>query len=254
MVTDLGLADKRVVVTGAAGGLGQAFAVAFARAGARVLAADVNPDGLEDTAALMAETGNKGLTARVDVTCGESCRALVALAERDLGGVDVLVNNAAVYAGLERRPFEEIDEEVWDKVMAVNIKGVWQASRAVSPVMRRNGGGAIVNIASATVFSGSPQWMHYVASKGAVIAMTRSMARELGDDRIRVNVLAPGFTLTDASLDLIEDARSYGVSRGALKRPAEVEDIVGGALYLASPLADYVTGQTLVVDGGRQFI
>ena len=134
--------------------------------------------------------------------------------------------------------------------MAVNVKGVWQMSRAILPLMRQAGSGAIVNVASATVFSGSPQWLHYVASKGAVIAMTRAMARELGDDRIRVNVLAPGFTLTKASLDLIEDAETYGVTRGALKRAAEAEDMVGGAVYLASELAGFVTGQTLIVDGG----
>jgi NAD(P)-dependent dehydrogenase (short-subunit alcohol dehydrogenase family) len=166
----------------------------------------------------------------------------------------VLINNAAIYAGLERKSFTEIEEDVWDKVMAVNVKGVWQMTRAVTPLMKGAGAGAIVNVASATVFSGSPQWMHYVASKGAVIAMTRSLARELGDDNIRANVIAPGFTLTEASLDLIEDAETYGVTRGALKRSADAKDMVGSALYLASDLAGFVTGQTLIVDGGRQFI
>ena len=137
--------------------------------------------------------------------------------------------------------------------MAVNVKGVWQMTRAVTPLMQAAGAGAIVNVASATVFSGSPQWMHYVASKGAVIAMTRALARELGDDNIRANTIAPGFTLTEASLDLIEDAETYGVTRGALKRAAEARDMVGSALYLASDLAGFVTGQTLIVDGGRQF-
>ncbi len=170
-----------------------------------------------------------------------------------MGGVDVLVNNAAMYGGLERRNFEDLDEDIWDKVMAVNVKGVWQMCRAFSPALRASKG-AIVNIASATVFSGSPQWMHYVASKGAVIGLSRTMAKEMGTDGVRVNVLAPGFTMTEASLGLMENARSYGVDRAALKRPAEVEDIVGGALMLASPLSSYMTGQTLVIDGGRQFI
>jgi NAD(P)-dependent dehydrogenase (short-subunit alcohol dehydrogenase family) len=120
--------------------------------------------------------------------------------------------------------------------------------------MQRRGRGKIVNIASATVFSGSPLWAHYVASKGAVIALTRTMAREAGDHGITVNALAPGFTLTDASLGLIEDAASYGVSRGAIKRAAYADDMVGAALFLASPASDFVTGQTLIVDGGRQFI
>lgn len=252
-MSDLNLQGKRAVITGAAGGLGRAFAEGFAKAGAEVLVADINAEGCAETVALIEAAGGKAHATSVDVTDRESCIALARTAETTLGGVDVLVNNAAIYAGLERRTLEDIDEVVWDRVMAVNVKGVWQVSRALTPVMRKGGGGAIVNVSSATVFSGSPQWLHYVASKGAVIAMSRAMARELGDDNIRVNVLAPGFTLTEASLGLMDDAASYGVTRGALKRAAGAEDMVGGALYLASPLAGFVTGQTLIVDGGRQF-
>lgn len=253
-MSDLGLEGKRVVVTGAAGGLGRAFAEGFAGAGARVMVADINAEGIAETAGLIRGAGGVAEAVTVDVTTSASCTALAEAAQAAFGGVDILINNAAIYAGLERRDFEEIDEAVWDRVMAVNVKGVWQMSRALSPLMREAGGGAIVNVASATVFSGSPQWMHYVASKGAVIAMTRSMARELGDDGIRVNVIAPGFTLTEASLGLMDDAASYGVTRGALKRASAPQDMVGGALYLASGLAGFVTGQTLVIDGGRQFI
>ncbi|PHP67927.1 dehydrogenase [Zhengella mangrovi] len=254
MVAGLGLQGKRIIVTGAAGGLGRAFAVAFGEAGARVLAADINADGIAETADLVGEAGGQGHCATVDVTSAQSCRALAEAAASDMGGVDVLVNNAALYAGLERRPFMDIDEDVWDRVMAVNIKGVWQATRAIAPLMKAAGGGSIVNIASATVFSGSPQWMHYVASKGAVIAMTRVMAKELGGDNIRANIIAPGFTLTEASYGHMADAKSYGVDRAALKRNAEVEDITGGVLYLASNLSAFVTGQTLIIDGGKQFI
>ncbi|MFC5735990.1 SDR family NAD(P)-dependent oxidoreductase [Sinirhodobacter huangdaonensis] len=252
-MSDLRLTGKRAVVTGAAGGLGRAFAQGFARAGATVLVADINAAGCAETVALIAAAGGVAHATTVDVTSTASCATLAETAGRLLGGVDILVNNAAIYAGLERRALEEIDEAVWDRVMAVNVKGVWQMSRALTPLMRAAGGGAIVNVSSATVFSGSPQWLHYVASKGAVIAMTRAMARELGDAGIRVNVLAPGFTLTEASLGLMEDAASYGVTRGALKRAAGAGDMVGGALYLASDLAGFVTGQTLIVDGGRQF-
>ncbi|MCB1382834.1 MAG: SDR family oxidoreductase [Notoacmeibacter sp.] len=251
---DLGLAGKRVVVSGAAGGLGRAFAEAFGAAGATVLAADINDAGLEETVALVKSAGGKGYSATVDVTEAESCRALAGTARSLMGGADVLVNNAALYAGLQRGPFEELDEAVWDKVMAVNVKGVWQMTRAFAPLLREAGGGSVVNVASATVFSGSPHWMHYVASKGAVIAMTRVMAKEMGTDNIRANVIAPGFTLTEASFGHMADARSYGADRASLKRNAEVDDITGGALYLASPLSAFTTGQTLVIDGGKQFI
>ena len=251
MVSKIDLGGARVIVTGAGGGLGRAFAQAFAAAGARVVAADINRAGADETAAMI---GAAAVAATVDVTDGGSCRDLAEAATAEMGGIDVLVNNAALYAGLQRRPFEEIEEAVWDRVMAVNVKGVWQMSRAVAPSMRAAKGGSIVNVASTTVFSGSPLWMHYVAAKGAVIAMSRTMAKELGGDGIRVNVLAPGFTLTEASLELIDDARTYGVDRAALKRNAEVEDITGGALYLASGLSSFVTGQTLVIDGGKQFI
>lgn len=251
-MTDLGLAGKRVIVTGAGGGLGRAFAQAFAQAGALVIAADVNAEGAADTAAQITAAGGIAWGQAVDVTQAASCIQMAEAARSRMGGLDALVNNAALYGALERRPFADIDEVVWDRVMAVNVKGVWQATRATAPLMGM--GGSIINIASATVLSGSPQWMHYVASKGAVIAMTRTLARELGDRGIRVNVIAPGFTMTEASLNLMENARSYGIDRAALKRPLETDDITGAALYLASPLSAAMTGQTMVVDGGRQFI
>lgn len=250
-MSGLDLAGKRVLVTGAAGGLGRAFAQAFAREGARVAAADINLAGAEETAARI---GGGAIGAAVDVTAQASTAALAALVAERFGGIDILVNNAAIYAGLERRGFETIDETVWDRVMAVNVKGPWQMTRAAAPFLRKAGGGAVINVSSATVMSGSPEWLHYVSSKGAVIAMTRALARELGDDRITVNALAPGFTLTEASLGLMENAASYGVSRGAIKRAAGSDDMVGAALFLASPLASFITGQTLIIDGGRQFL
>lgn len=250
-MSGLDLAGKRVVVTGAAGGLGRAFAEAFAREGARVVVADINLKGAEETAALI---GTAAVAAQVDVTSQASTAALAAAAAQLMGGIDVLVNNAAIYAGLERKGFEEIEEAIWDRVMAVNVKGPWQMTRAVAPHLRAAGGGAVINVSSATVMSGSPEWLHYVSSKGAVIAMTRALARELGNDRVTVNALAPGFTLTEASLGLMEDAASYGVTRGAIKRAAGSDDMVGAALFLASPLASFITGQTIIIDGGRQFL
>jgi len=248
------IAGQVALITGAAGGLGRAFAMAFASAGAQVVLADRNAEGMRVIAAEVAASGGRALAIATDVTSAADTAALAARAVEWGGGIDILVNNAAIYAGLERRPFWELDEADWDRVLAVNLKGAWLCAKAVFPAMQRRGRGKIVNIASATVFSGSPLWAHYVASKGAVIALTRTMAREAGDHGITVNALAPGFTLTDASLGLIDDAASYGVARGAIKRAAYADDIVGAALFLASPASDFVTGQTLIVDGGREFI
>ena len=245
---------NRVVITGAAGGLGRAFTLAFAAAGARVLATDVNATGLRETAELSARSGQPVEAVIVDVTSQSSLASMTAIAEQRWGGIDTLVNNAAIYAALTRMPFEEISEAEWDSVMAVNVKGVWMATKAVAPLMKRQRAGAIVNVSSATVMSGSTLWLHYVTSKGALIAMTRALARELGDRGIRVNAIAPGFTLTEASLSLVENAAEYGVAKGALKRAATTEDMVGAALFLASSGASFISGQTIVIDGGRQFL
>lgn len=242
--------DKVVVVTGAAGGLGKAFAKAFSEAGAKVAVCDKNMKGAIETAQEL----DNAFAVEVDITSEASVQQMTKIITDQLGTIDVLVNNAAVYAGLERKPFYEITEKEWDLVMNVNVKGLWMVCKAVAPVMMEKKAGKIVNIASATFMSGSPNWSHYVASKGAVIGFTRSAAKELGDFNINVNAIAPGFTLTQASLDLMDNAKEYGVNRGAIKRPSSAEDIVGTALYLASAQADFVTGQTIVVDGGKQFI
>ncbi len=248
-----GRPDRTVLVTGAAGGLGRAFALGFAGRGYRVAVADLDADGAEETARLVKDAGADAWSGRVDVTAPASTEELAA-AVADFGGgvVDVLVNNAAVYAGVTRSPLEEIDPAEWDLVMAVNLKGPWLMTRAVSPHLPE--GGRVINLSSATVYSGSEQWAHYVASKGGVIALTRVMAKELGRRSVNVNAIAPGFTLTDASLALMDDAASYGVDRGALRRASQPDDVVGAALYLAGPDSSFVTGQTLVVDGGRQFV
>jgi NAD(P)-dependent dehydrogenase (short-subunit alcohol dehydrogenase family) len=168
------------------------------------------------------------------------------------GRVDILVNNAGLYATLSRRPFYELPLEEWERVMAVNLKGPWLCARAVYPAMKQQGYGKIINIASATFFSGSPLWSHYVASKGGLIGLTRAMAREVGDDGICVNAIAPGFTLTEASRSVMPEAESYGVTRGAIKRAEQPKDVAGLVVFLASEASNFITGQTMVVDGGRQ--
>lgn len=248
-----GVGSRTVVVTGAAGGLGRAFALGFQAAGDRVVVADVDQSGAEETAAMVREAGGEALAVPADVTSVESTETLaVRAAEFGGGGVDVLVNNAAVYAGITRAPFEELDPAEWDRVMAVNLKGPWLCTKALSPYLRPRA--HVVNLASATVFSGSAQWAHYVASKSGVIGLTRVLAKELGPRGITVNAIAPGFTLTEASHALIENAAEYGVERSSLKRASEPDDIVGAALFLAGAGSEYISGQTLVVDGGRQFI
>jgi NAD(P)-dependent dehydrogenase (short-subunit alcohol dehydrogenase family) len=249
---------RTVVITGAAGGLGLAFAGAFATAGADLVLADAAAEAVARSAADLAarHPAQTVVGLPVDVTDEAGTLALAGQAAQAVSGrrrIDVLINNAAIYAALTRAPFHELDPAEWDRVLSVNLKGPFLMARAVRPWMLE-AGGAIVNVSSATVMSGSPLWAHYVASKAGVIGLTRALANELGPHGITVNAVAPGFTLTEASLGLVADAEGYGRQRGAIRRAAQPEDIVGAALYLASPLAAFMTGQTLVVDGGKQFI
>ncbi len=244
---------RTVLITGAAGGLGREFALGFAGRGHRVAVADIDGAGVKETAELVEHEGAAAWYGEVDVTGVASTQAMAAqVADFGDGTIDIVVNNAAVYGTVTRAPLERIDPDEWDQVMAVNLKGPWLVTRACSPHLPE--GGRVINLSSATVYSGSEQWIHYVASKGGVIAMTRVMAKELGRRGINANCIAPGFTLTEASYGLMDDAEHYGVDRGALRRASRPEDIVGAALYLAGPDSAYVTGQTIIVDGGRQFI
>jgi NAD(P)-dependent dehydrogenase (short-subunit alcohol dehydrogenase family) len=245
-MSDDRLAGKRVAVTGAARGLGRAFVLHLARSGARVLAADVLAEELERTCALAREAGGEAHGLELDV------RSPVVLATaRDLlGGLDALVNNAAVVEGLARRPFDEIPEDEWDRVLDVNVKGVWLCTRAAVPLLREAGGGSIVNIASEVAYTGSPGLVHYVASKAAVVGLTRVLARELGPFGIRVNALAPGFVPTDAALTLT-DAAAYDTTATPLGRIGEPADLLGALSFLLSDESAFVTGQSLLVSGGR---
>ena len=211
-------AGRTVLITGAAGGLGRSFALGFAERGYRVAVADINETGAAETAELVRALGAEAWHGRVDVTSAESTTDVAAaVAEFGSGTIDSVVNNAAVYATVHRSPLEEIDPNEWDLVMGVNLKGPWLVVRACSPYLRA--GSSVVNIASATVFSGSEHWLHYVASKGGVIAMSRVMAKELGRREITVNTIAPGFTLTEASYGLMDNAEQYGVHCAARANP-----------------------------------
>lgn len=246
------MSGKVAIVTGGGGGLGRTFALALARRGAAVAVADISLKHALETVDDITQSGGQGFAVGVDVADSNSTEKLAEAVMDRWKRIDVLINNAGIYGRIVRKPFYEITSEEWDQLMAVNLKGPWLCARAVFPYMRGSGG-SIINIASATFYSGSPLWSHYVASKGGIIGLTRALAREAGDFGIRVNAVAPGFTLTDASRNLIDDAATYGVSRGAIKRSQEPEDLVGAILFFASPNSNFVTGQTLVVDGGRQF-
>jgi NAD(P)-dependent dehydrogenase (short-subunit alcohol dehydrogenase family) len=247
------LAGKVAVVTGGAQGIGLAYARRFLAEGAAVAIADV-----VDTAPAVAALGeaDRVLGVAVDVSSAESARAMAEATRARFGRIDVLVNNAAVFATLRPQPFDAIPEPEWDRVMAVNVKGIWHAVKAVVPAMRAQGGGRIVNVASAIVPKGTPLLLHYVASKGAVVAMTRALARELAPMGITVNAVAPGLILSDtvqANPDItgfqIEAVRAVR----SIKRDAYPEDVEGTVVFLASDDSAFMSGQTLIVDGGSVF-
>jgi len=243
------LTDRTVIVTGAATGIGRAFAVACAEQGANVVAADMNP--AEETVAQIEGAGGAAIAVEVDVSDDASVHAMAAAALERFGRVDGLVNNAAYFREVRLTPFEEIDPGVWDRIFAVNVKGVWLCCKAVLPAMREQGSGSIVNIASVVAVAGQPGYLHYVASKGSVLSMTKGLAKEVGSAGVRVNVIAPGFVITDATRDRPAEWQQSFLKARALSREQRPDDLVGTALYLLSDLAGFVSGQTIVVDGGH---
>jgi NAD(P)-dependent dehydrogenase (short-subunit alcohol dehydrogenase family) len=235
------LDGKVAIVTGGAQGIGAAIADGLAAAGATVVVADLEPrDG--------------GI--RCDVSSDADVAEMVEEVRSRHGRIDVLVNNAGLYASLAMRPFEEIPLDEWRQVMDVNVASMFLTSRAVVPVMREQGGGKIVNISSGTPFRGVPFLLHYVTSKGAIVAFTRALAKELGKDAIHVNCVAPGFTMSEgvkANPEVVEKLRDVSIAARTIQRDQVPEDVVGAVVFLCSPDADFITGQTMVIDGGQYF-
>jgi 3-oxoacyl-[acyl-carrier protein] reductase len=247
------LNGKIIVVTGGGHGIGRAYCLGIAREGGIAVVADIDAAAAEGVAKAIVDSGGKALATQVDVANLASCQAMAKKTLDRFGKIDGLVNNAAVFMSVPvtHSGFQDIDEEEWDRVMTVNVKGLWQCSRAVVPSMQEKKQGSIVNISSNMAFNGGQGMMHYVVSKSAVVGFSRVLARELGPDNIRVNTLVPGSTLseekpTDEAMKNYERTASTRI----LKRIERPEDLVGTALYLLSDLSSFVTGQVILVNGG----
>jgi len=249
------LKDRVAIITGGARGLGRAFALRLAKEGAQIMVmnivfGDKDLKDMKETVRLINEMGGDAQFFEGDVTSEQDCRAMAEKTIGSFGRIDILINNAAIYDGLVRKPFDEISLDEWDRVMGVNVKGAFLATRAVFPHMKAQQYGKIINLCSETAFTGSHGFVHYVTSKGGILALTRALAVELGPHNICINSVAPGFTDTEASRSLA-DVDKYDTSKTPLKRVGTPGDITGAALFLASPESDFITGQTVVVDGGR---
>ncbi len=244
---------KTAIVTGGATGIGAVYAEALATEGANVAIVDIRePEGESLAQNLYDRTSGNSVFINTDVTQNEATIAMARKVVNQFGSIDILVNNAAVYLDLgHKKPFDEISLEEWEKVMAVNVRGIWHCVKAVFPYMRRQRNGKIINISSVVAYTGAAGFAHYVASKAAVIGLTRALAKELGSSNITVNAVAPGLVSNDASRQLNEEKYlEQATKMRSLPRAMKQEDLVGAVLFLASPDSDFISGQTLIVDGG----
>ncbi len=245
------LANRVIVVTGAAGGLGTAYARCLADHGAAVVLSDIE-EGKSAVEELTA-SNPRTLFIKTDIRSMDEVQRLVDTTVSRFGGIDVLINNAALFSDLIRQPFERLTIEDWEKVLAVNVIGSFLCARAVAPIMKARQGGKIINVASNVVHKGLPFLLHYVASKGAVLAMTRALASELGEFGITVNAIAPGYILHEETAKSDQGRNEQVVKLRAISRTQTPDDLLGTIVFLASGESDFITGQTIVVDGGEVF-
>lgn len=250
---DFSVKGQVVLVTGSGQGIGRELARQFAAAGAIAVIADLSISNSENVAKEIADAGGRSLALSVDVSKKESVEAMVSAVHKEFGRIDVLVNNASIFSALVKRPFDEIPAAEWQKVMDVNVNGVFFCAAAVAPGMRERGFGRIINISSASVHRGTKNYLHYVTSKSALIGMTNSLARELGPHGVTANCIRPGTVATEVAerkASLTQDILQRNIDLQCIPRTIVPSDLVGITMFLASPASSFITGQTIACDGG----
>lgn len=248
------LKDRVAIVTGSAQGIGKAYAMKLSEEGAKVVVADIlDAKGVQQE---IESRGSEALALQIDVSDEDSTKEMTLKTIERFGRIDILINNAAIFGTIVKKPFHELSALEWDDVIRVNLKGTFLCCKAVYPPMKKQGKGKIINVSSTTFFTGVPFFLHYVTSKGGIVGLTRALAREVGDDGICVNAVAPGLTLSEAVREDPNYSNEYlktAASGRCFKRDEQPEDLLGTVVFLASDESDFITGQTIAVDGGGVF-